>query len=126
MTILVHRDMAVAGDVAWDLLVRPDRWPEWGPSITAAESADTRIGPGSTGRVRTAIGAWLPFSVTEFEDGRSWAWRVSGVPATTHHVEPTADGCRVTFGVPTWAAPYSVVCRRALVRIEQLAHQHER
>jgi hypothetical protein len=72
--------------------------------------------------VRTVLGAWLPFEVTEFTEGRSWRWRVAGLPATSHLVEPRPGGCRVTFGVPFAAAPYALVCQEALRRIERLAH----
>jgi hypothetical protein len=54
-------------------------------------------------------------------DPKTWAWTVAGVPATTHTVEPAPGGCRVAFGVPTPAAPYALVCRAALRRIERLA-----
>jgi hypothetical protein len=121
MTISVSRVMMVGSSVAWDLLVDTSRWAEWGPSVTAVETPDVRLQSDSTGRVRTAFGVWVPFRVTAFEDGRSWAWTVAGVPATTHTVEPDHGGCRVTFGVPVLAAPYALVCRRALCRIERLA-----
>lgn len=137
MNISVGRDMAVEPSVAWELLVDTRRWPLWGPSITAVELTEIdeptemepthvelsgrRIRAGSIGRVRTALGVWLPFSVTHFEPGRSWAWRVAGVPATTHRVVPHERGCRVEFGMPVLAAPYAVVCQAALRRIERLA-----
>ena len=121
MTISVGRTMAVDPSVAWDLLVDTTRWSEWGPSVTAVDAPDVRLRAHSTGRVRTAVGVWVPFTVSEFDDGRSWAWTVAGVTATTHTVEPAPGGCRVTFGVPAVAAAYALVCRVALRRIERLA-----
>jgi uncharacterized protein YndB with AHSA1/START domain len=121
MTISVSRLIPVEPSVVWDLLVDSSRWADWGPSVTEVDVPDVRLRARSTGRVRTLVGLWLPFAVTEFEDGRYWAWTVAGVPATTHTVEPTPGGCRVTFGVPTPAAPYALVCRAALRRIERLA-----
>jgi uncharacterized protein YndB with AHSA1/START domain len=121
VTVSVSRVMPVDPAVAWDLLVDPARWPEWGPSVRAVDLPEGRLRAGSTGRVRTAVGFWVPFEVTGFDEGRSWAWKVAGVPATTHTVEAVADGCRVSFGVPTVAAPYALVCRAALARIEDLA-----
>lgn len=126
MNISVGRDIAVEPSVAWELLVDTARWPQWGPSVTGAELTGvdldaSRIRAGSTGRVRTALGVWLPFSVTHFEPGHSWAWRVAGIPATTHRVVPHERGCRVEFGIPALAAPYAMVCRAALRRIERLA-----
>lgn len=123
MRLTVAREMQVDPDVAWQLLVDTSRWPEWGPSVTEVDLPGGRIGPGSSGRVRTVPGPRLRFEVTEFTEGRSWSWRVAGVPATSHRVEPVPGGCRVTFGVPVAAAPYLVVCREALRRIERLAHQ---
>jgi len=121
MTISVSRLMAVDPSVVWDLLVDTSRWSEWGPSVTEVDVPDVRLRARSTGRVRSPLGLWVPFTVTEFEEGRTWAWTVAGVPATTHSVEPAPGGCRVAFGVPTPAAPYALVCRAALRRIERLA-----
>ena len=121
MTISVSRVMPVDPNVVWDLLVDTSRWSEWGPSVTKVDVPDVRLRAHSTGRVRTLVGLWLPFTVTDLEDGRTWAWTVAGVPATTHTVVPAPGGCRVAFGVPTPAAPYILVCRAALRRIERLA-----
>lgn len=125
MSISVSRVMSVDPSVAWDLLVDTSRWAEWGPSITAVDPPDERLRARSTGRVRTAFGVWVPFTVTDFDEGRRWAWTVAGVPATTHTVEPAPGGCTVSFGVPTLAAPYVLVCRAALRRIERLAQTAE-
>ncbi len=121
MTVSVSRFVPVAPSVVWDLLVDTSRWAEWGPSVTEVDVPDVLLRARSTGRVRTAFGVWVPFTVTEFDDCRSWAWTVAGVPATNHTVEPAPGGCRVSFGVPALAAPYALVCRAALRRIERLA-----
>ena len=117
----VSRTMAVPASSAWDLLVDTHKWSQWGPSVRAVELAGGRLGIGSHGRVQTPFGVWLPFQVTQFEEGRSWAWKVAGVPATTHKVEDHRIGCKVTFGVPLLAGPYVLLCGAALKRIEQLA-----
>lgn len=121
MNISVSRVMSLDPSAVWDLLVDTSRWAEWGPSVTGVEAPDVQLRADSAGRIRSPFGVWLPFKVTEFEDGRSWAWTVAGVPATNHRVEPSPGGCRVTFGVPVLAAPYTLVCRAALRRIERLA-----
>ena len=150
MNVRVGRDIAAEPSVVWNLLVDTDRWSQWGPSVAAVELTGVEqagaeltgagltgagrddadpdgepeerwIRSGSTGRVRTVLGMWIPFVVTDFEPGRSWGWRVAGVPATTHRVVPRERGCRVEFGVPIVAAPYALVCRAALRRIEHLA-----
>ena len=117
----VSREIASPPEVVWRLLTHVDEWPRWGPTVAGGEVPGGVISAGARGIVRTAVGVSLPFNVTEFEDGRSWAWRVAGVPATWHRVDPTVEGCVVTFGVPWWAPGYLVVCALALARIERLA-----
>ena len=119
MKIGVERDMeARPGDV-WDLLVDTRRWADWSPSITDVESSETRIRHGTTGKIRTRLGGWLPFEVTKYKEGSYWAWDVARIGATGHRVEPIAGGTRVTFEVPVYAAAYAPVCRRSLDRIEE-------
>ena len=117
----VAREIACPPEVAWRLLTHVDEWPRWGPTVAGGSVPGGVISSGASGTVRTAVGVSLPFVVTRFEEGRSWAWRVAGVPATTHRVTPTEDGCVVTFGVPLWAPGYLPVCALALLRIERLA-----
>jgi hypothetical protein len=105
----------------WDLLVDTTRWGEWGPSVVSISCADRHIREGSTGWVETPFGLRVPFRITEFEEGRSWAWTVGSVPATGHRVEPVAGGrCRLVFTLPTLAAPYALVCWIATKRIAGL------
>lgn len=122
MTLSVNRFVAASPEAAWDLLVDLDAWPRWGPSISGAEldQPGRRLGPGVTGTVQTALLVRLPFVVTDFEPGRCWAWKVAGIPATWHRVDPEGDGARITFGVPRWAPAYLAVCEIALRRIEKL------
>jgi uncharacterized protein YndB with AHSA1/START domain len=117
----VSREIASPPEVVWRLLTHVDEWPRWGPTVAGGEVPGGVIGPGARGTVRTVLGVSLPFEVTDFVPGRSWAWSVAGVPATEHRVVPTAGGCRVAFDVPWWAAGYVVVCALALRRIERLA-----
>jgi uncharacterized protein YndB with AHSA1/START domain len=111
---------------AWKLLTDTSRWPEWGPSVCRVESAQQYIGPGSTGRVRTIIGVWLPFRVTQFVAGHRWDWEVAGIPATGHRVESLGpDRCRVVFQVPLLATPYLAVCRLAAHRIRNILEREQ-
>jgi hypothetical protein len=138
------RDIDAPADAAWAILIDLELWPAWGPSVRAAELDDgaTALALGVSGHVTTVVGVRLPFEITAWDDGiaassgstqdasrrdgrRSWSWRVSGVGATDHAVDPLgAHRCRVGFGVPTAAAPYLVVCRAALARIDRLAVAH--
>lgn len=122
----VHRDIDAAPEAAWELLVKPKRWPEWGPTVRAVDFDGERISDGSTGRVQVPGRLWIPFEIDLFspltptQPGR-WSWNVARIPATGHRVERrTADSCRVVFELPTAAIGYLPVCRRALSRIDDL------
>ena len=117
----VSREIASPPETAWRLLTHVDEWPRWGPTVSGGTVDGGVIGPGARGTVRTVVGVSLPFEITEFVPGRSWAWSVVGVPATRHRVTPTGGGCVVTFKVPWWAPGYLAVCALALRRIERLA-----
>lgn len=118
----VDRSMTVPARAAWDVITDLDAWPVWGPTVSGAElDGEGPLRRGSRGRVWTPVGVPLPFEITEFDDGRAWAWKVVGVPATRHEVIPTRDGCVVSFGVPLWAPAYLPVMALALPRIERLA-----
>jgi hypothetical protein len=114
--------IAVPAHRAWGLLVDTQAWPAWGPSVRAVDAPARCIGPGMYGRVQTTAGVWLPFVVTDWIEGRSWGWKVAGIPATGHVVEAvTPTTCRVTFTIPPWAPLYVPVCQLALRRLRALA-----
>ncbi len=119
----VDRRIPVAPERTWELLVTPERWPEWGPSVRAVDCDAEQIEAGTTGRARIPGGLWIPFEIDDYseltETAGRWTWRVAKIPATGHRVEPEAEGCRVVFEIPLAAAGYAVVCSRALTRIEQ-------
>ena len=85
------------------------------------ESDAKEVAPGVTGRVRTPFGLWLPFVIGEVVPCSFWDWRVAGVPATGHYVEPRNTFTRVRFTAPWPAAPYSAVMAVSLRRIKRLA-----
>ena len=123
------RRLIVGGDVdapagrVWDLLVDTERWPEWGPSVAAVD-APTRTRPVVPASIRRVggLGVSLPFEVEAFDAGAMrWRWRVAGLSATGHGVDPRTDGCRVFFEVPPVAAGYAPVCRLACRRLRRLA-----
>jgi uncharacterized protein YndB with AHSA1/START domain len=122
----VSRIIAASSEQVWQVIADPARWPEWGPSVKAAEVAESSLRRGSRGRVKTAVGFWVPFEVREFEKGRYWRWRIGVVPATGHLVEALGNGrSRLTFEVPVLAAPYGIVCALAARRIARICEAEE-
>jgi hypothetical protein len=118
--LVVSRPIDAPADSVWELLVDTRRWPEWGPSVTDVECPDRLLSAGSTGRVRTIAGVWVPFTVTSWEEYR-WTWRIGPIPATGHRVDPAGGHCRAAFEVPIFAAPYVPICWLALRTIDRLA-----
>lgn len=109
-------------DRVWRLLIDFTEWPRWGPSIRSVSVLAPEAGPGVTGSVRTVIGVRLPFEITGWIEGRWWSWRVAGIPATTHRIEPIGPASTlVTFTVPRIAAPYATVLSTGLKRLKRIA-----
>lgn len=121
----VARRLPFRSTAVWDVLADTAVWPRWGPSIRRAtlDEGGTWLGPASTGRVLTVFGLWVPFSVTEWEPGRRWAWKVAGISATAHRVEPTEGGaaCRAVIEIPSWTPLYAPLCWVALGRVGAVA-----
>ena len=115
----VTRRIAAPASVVWEQFARTSNWPSWGPTVRAVDPADAVVRTGMRGTVTTPVGVPLPFEVTGVVEGRRWHWRVAGVPATDHLVEPDGDGCIATIRVPAWAPFYAPVCRVALRRIAE-------
>ncbi len=120
--LTVWQTIDAPASVLWELLTSTDRWPEWGPTVKAAQLDGDRLGTGVRGQVTTVAGLTLPFEITDYREGWFWAWKVAGVPATDHTVEAVHVGrCRVGFGVPWPVAGYLAVCKVALRQLETLA-----
>ena len=119
LAVGTHIDAPVSR--VWRLITDTQTWTHWGPSLKEVDSPERFIRAGLTGRIRTPFGIWAPFTIDTFEPEQYWDWRVVGVPATGHRVDPRGPNrCRLTFTVPFWAAGYGVVCRVALNRIKRL------
>ncbi|WP_422743064.1 SRPBCC family protein [Mycobacterium sp. WMMD1722] len=119
--VTVSRMVRAAPSAVWSVLTDLDAWPKWGPTVAGAElDGGGALALGARGRVFTPVGVPLPFTVSEFEPGRRWAWRVAGIPATAHGVDPVGDGTRVWMSAPLPAAPYVPVLAIALRRIDRM------
>jgi hypothetical protein len=117
----VSRRIDAQAETVWNILTELVYWPKWGLTVSGAALDDA--GPlrlGSKGKVWTPVGVPLPFEIDEFEPGRMWSWKVAGVPATKHGVNPEGNGCRVWMSSPVWAPAYLPVLAVALRRIDQL------
>lgn len=120
--ILVSRPVDCTIEEAWRLITDTEQWLVWGPSITGVRCDQRFIGPTSAGYVRTLLGLWVPFAITEYQHLRYWSWRIGRIQATGHKLAATNDGnCLVSFDMPWWAGPYAVICSIALSRISRLA-----
>ena len=119
--IVIGMTIHCAGEDAWRLLIDTQQWPRWGPSVSAVACDHRFIGPDSKGRVKTLLGFWVPFAITEYRDQRFWSWRIGRFPATGHRISIEDETtCVVAFDMPWWALPYLIVCRIALGRIRRL------
>lgn len=119
--LTVSRMVTAAPAAVWQVLTDLDDWPKWGPTVSGAELTDaTALELGVRGKVYTPVGLPLPFTITEFEPGRRWAWRVAGIPATAHGVDAVDDGTRVWMSAPVLAAAYAPVLAIALQRIDRM------
>ncbi len=116
----VSRHIDAPAEAVWKVLIDTHAWPQWGPTVAGAELDDAELALGATGRVYTPVGVALPFTITEFEPGRKWAWSVAGVPATSHSVEPDGTGCLASMAAPWWAPAYLPVLAIALQRIDRM------
>ena len=115
-------EVGASADEVWRLISEFDHWPAWGPTVLAVDSSAGAVGPGVTGRVKTIAGVWLPFTIGQVEPGRSWNWRVAGVPMTGHNIADLDNGrTMVEFTVPILLAPYVLVLRSGLRRLKRLA-----
>jgi hypothetical protein len=121
--VTAKADILAQPDAIWSLLTEFDRWPEWGVSVTAVESDATEVAPGVRGRVRTPLGIWLPFVIGDVVPQSFWGWRVAGVPATGHYLEPRSGFTRVRFTVAWPAAPYLAALATSLRRVKILVEE---
>ena len=96
--------VAAAPDVVWAALVDVERWPTWTRSMRRVHRLDD--GPLAAGsRVRIKQPRLLPvvWTVTEVDEGRSFAWAADGAgvhSVASHEVRPMGGGTsevRLTF-----------------------------
>ena len=117
-------DIEAHRESVWRLIAEFGHWPRWGPTVTDVRSNAEAVAPGVTGSVRTPLGLWLPFVVTDVTDGVSWSWKVGGITATGHELRHAADGrSRLEFSAPWYLAPYRAVLRSGLRNVKTIAER---
>jgi hypothetical protein len=121
----VSTTIDASAERVWRYLTDTHTWHQWGPSVKKVRCVQRYISEGAAGQILTPLGIWLPFQIQQFEAPHFWDWRVAGVSATGHRVEPTGENrCLLTFTVPWWSAPYLLICRQALARIRQTIERY--
>jgi uncharacterized protein YndB with AHSA1/START domain len=121
LRVSVSRDYRAPPQSLWRLLTDTALWPRWGPTVRSVACSERFIREGSVGKVRTPIGLWLPFTITEYEESHYWAWKVAGIRATGHRLITFNDHfCRVVFELPATWLPYALVCRKAAANMAVL------
>jgi len=96
-------------DRVWKLIAQPERWSEWSPYVSGAESLGSpEVAEGAEGCVVLRGGLRLAARVTRVVPGESWTWRVGGL--TVHHaVRPAPGGrSRIEHAVEGSAPPWSI------------------
>lgn len=97
------------------------QWPLWGPTVRDVRCSERFIRKGSWGNVRTPIGLWVPFIITEYDHLHFWGWKVAGIRATGHRLISFNDNfCRVVFELPYYWLPYALVCKKAASNMARL------
>ena len=103
-----HREIAteVAAPVArtWDVVAQVERWPELTPSMTSVRLlAGEPLALGSKVRIKQPRLLPAVWTVTEFEEWRSFAWVSKSVGITTvarHRLDPAGDNaCLLTLSL---------------------------
>jgi uncharacterized protein YndB with AHSA1/START domain len=80
LTFSKHFDVPSAR--VWRMMTDTRTWPAWGSSVRGVDCKDRYIRAGSSGRIRTPVGIWVPFVVGSFEPEAYWDWRMAGVSVT--------------------------------------------
>ena len=106
----------------WEILTDTRQWPAWGPSVLGVDSPQRYICSGLQGRLKTAVGIWVSFEITNCEAPVFWDWKVAGFAATGHRLKKlNENSCELNFELPFAAFPYALICRQAANRIARLA-----
>lgn len=105
MSVHVERtiDIDAPPDVVWRVMTDVEKWPEWTPSMRRIEKmGDAPFGKGSSARVAARFAPRAVWTVTEFEENRSFTWEAKTANSQAvagHVIEPDGAGSKVTLSV---------------------------
>ncbi|MDA8586089.1 SRPBCC family protein [Rhodobacteraceae bacterium] len=87
----------------WEATTNIDSWPDWTPTVQTARRLDRlHFGIGSQASIKQPMQSRAIWTVTEFEDGRYFAWETSGKAfrmAATHRVTYSGGGTKCTLTI---------------------------
>jgi uncharacterized protein YndB with AHSA1/START domain len=113
--------IAAPPERVWQAMVDVERWPEFAPQFRSIVRADQ--GPlalGKQARVTPHGFFGAVWTVTEYEEGRSFTWEANMLPGlhlvAGHVVEAQEGGVRVTLSLES-SGPTAVALAPALGRI---------
>lgn len=103
-TIDYSVDIAATPDRVWHAVVDVERWPEIVSHFAAIElTSEGAFGLGSEARVRPKGFFGSTWTVTGYEEGRSFSWESELVPGmrflADHSVEATEKGARLALSL---------------------------
>lgn len=96
--MIVEHRIVIAADPAlvWAVTSDVERWPDWTPTVNGARFVGgDRLAPGSVVMLRQPMQPESEWTVTEFEEGRRFAWQSQrrGIRfSAVHQVDPAAGG----------------------------------
>jgi len=95
--------IACPAQQVWEATTDIDRWPDWAPTVQTARRLDKlRFGLGSQAIIKQPLQSRTVWTVTEFEDGRYFAWETAGRAfrmRATHRVARHGSGTKCTLTV---------------------------
>ena len=87
----------------WKITTDIGNWPDWAPTVQTARRLDSLpFGIGSQACIKQPMQSRAIWTVTEFEDGRYFAWETTGKAfrmAATHRVTGASGGTNCTLTV---------------------------
>lgn len=93
--------IAAPPERVWSIFTDVERWPEWTASVTSVTRLDAGpLAAGARVRIRQPRLLTAVWTVTAYEEGRSWTWTAPGLGYRSlgeHVVAPHPSGSEVVL-----------------------------